>query len=70
MGASSVTGVSGFGDSQGKYKPENNSGCGCGGTTTETPTVTVRKTVCSISYKTQATAYYRVSSGARNVKAC
>lgn len=30
MGATSVTGVSGPGDSEGEYKPENSRGC-CGG---------------------------------------
>lgn len=29
MAASSVTGVSGPGDSKGKYKPENNCSCSC-----------------------------------------
>jgi hypothetical protein len=35
MGATSVTGVSGPGDSEGQYKPENSSGC-CGGRAPET----------------------------------
>lgn len=44
MGATSVTGVSGPGDSEGLYKPENSSGC-CGGSAPETDSATTEVVV-------------------------
>jgi hypothetical protein len=71
MGASSVTGVSGAGDSHGKFKPENSGSCGCGGGgQTVTPAVKVRKSVCSVSYQSQGTAHYRVTSNVRAIRVC
>lgn len=59
MGASSVTGVSGPGDSLGQYKPYLHCGgcaCGCGSPNCEPePTPPVR-TGCSVPYRSGGTS--------------
>jgi hypothetical protein len=70
MGASSVTGVSGPGASQGKYKPELHcGGCGCGGDGDETPTRTPNRPGCVVNSKgTQKTS---INVGSSNgIKVC
>lgn len=69
MGATSVTGVSGPGESGGKYKPENNCGCGCCGPDEEEPTEKV-KLGCYTRYRTQGTKTYRVGGGVVNTRVC
>ena len=68
MGATSVTGVSGHGDSGGQYKPENNCGCGCG-TPDEEEEVKV-KLGCYTRYRTQGSTTYKVSGGAGKIQVC
>jgi len=68
MGATSVTGLSGPGDSEGKYKPANNCGCGCGDAEEEE-----RKEVklgCYTRYTAQGNRTYRVSGGSASIKVC
>lgn len=68
MGATSVTGVSGPGDSDGKYKPENNCGCGCGGEEEEKkPPV---KLGCYVRTKTQGVRTYRFGGGGTSIRVC
>lgn len=52
MVASSVTGVSGPGDSKGKYKPENNCSCSCCcSNDMEEKSEKLKKKGCYITYK-------------------
>lgn len=49
MVASSVTGV-GHGDSNGKYKPENNCGCGCPAQTSSSSSASRARKSCSVRH--------------------
>lgn len=52
MVASSVTGVSGPGDSNGKYKPKNNCSCSCCcGSESDVPNINLIKKGCYKIYK-------------------
>lgn len=70
MAASSVTGV-GLGDSNGKQKPENHSGCGCcfGEKKQETGTNSVKKG-CSIRYKNSGSIAHKINSSIISNKSC
>ena len=69
MGATSVTGVSGPGDSEGKYKPANNCGCGCGDQDEEEPRERV-KLGCYTRYSTQGSTTHSVCRGGVSTKVC
>lgn len=72
MGATSVTGVSGPGDSYGKYKPELHcGGCACGcGSNCEPEAVEQPRTTCYLTYKSGGTIISRSGSAAISVKGC
>lgn len=71
MIASSVTGVSGPGDSQGKYKPKNSCSCSCAcGDQTETQQPTNKKTGCYKNYKTCVGSSYKINGGILKIKSC
>jgi hypothetical protein len=62
MAASSVTGV-GLGDSNGKQKHENHSGCGCCfGSKTDPAINTKRKTGCVVRYNSGRAIYHKIKS--------
>ena len=72
MGATSVTGVSGPGDSNGKYKPELHCGgcaCGCQGDECNPPAES-EKVGCYISYRSGGNAILRNGNSIVNVKGC
>ena len=63
MGATSVTGVSGNGDSNGLYKPELQcGGCGCGSADEPTPPVRL-PTYCTVKYGAGRMPISSTSSG-------
>ena len=68
MGASSITGVSGPGMSNGLWKPENNTGCGCGKGVTPPPSNPI-KPPCHINITTGNTTTVRVG-GIATIGAC
>lgn len=70
MGATSVTGVSGPGMSNGKFKPANNNGCGCGGKPKQSPVTTPSKNVCKVRYKTGGVGGYKSNSGGIATNTC
>lgn len=66
MGASSVTGVSGPGDSKGKFKPDNNCGCGCGCKKGDClPPAPPVKIGCYVSLKTGGSVYHKTGGSTR-----
>lgn len=68
MGATSVTGT-GTGDSGGKQKPNNHSGCSCSGSS-EPEEVTTVKTGCYIRYSAGRKTSYRTRSVGPSIKVC
>lgn len=71
MIASSVTGVSGPGDSQGKYKPKNSCSCSCAcGDQTETQQKSSKKNGCFKNYKFCGSSSYKSSAGILKIKTC
>lgn len=70
MIASSVTGVSGPGESNGKYKPANNCSCGCCGSTEEETTPVIIKNGCYKNYKLCKCTPISKSSNALKIKTC
>jgi hypothetical protein len=69
MGASSVTGVSGPGDSEGKYKPGNNCGCSCGDPDEEEPKERV-KLGCYSRAVSPGPKVYRARGGSQKIRVC
>lgn len=71
MIASSVTGVSGPGDSNGKYKPANNCSCSCccGDNKNETVEKT-KKNGCYKKYKICKNFTYKSGNASSRVKTC
>jgi hypothetical protein len=69
MGASSVTGISGPGDSHGQQKPKNHCGCGCCNNFTEEEHQAIMKRGCVVNTKASGPARYR-SGGGVTVKVC
>lgn len=70
MGASSVTGVSGLGMSNGLYKPETSAGCGCGGPATVTVAPVTVKTGCFVTVRTGNVTAIRAGSSGVTIKTC
>lgn len=72
MTASSVTGVSGPGDSKGKYKPENNCSCSCccGGEKSKENTTIIKKSGCFTKYKSCSSSIKSNYSNGINIKIC
>jgi hypothetical protein len=73
MVASSVTGLSGPGDSKGKYKPENNCSCSCCCENNKNNNSEIKKNKksCSVKYKTTSCGIIKNKSGFRlNIKIC
>ena len=68
MAASSVTGVSGPGDSLGRYKPENSCGCGCG-STEDTGTTPIVKRGCYTTLNVNCPSSYKIG-GNYGIKVC
>jgi hypothetical protein len=70
MVASSVTGVSGPGDSNGKYKPENNCSCSCCCSKKEESTENlVVKKGCFTTYKINKNLSYKFGNKLK-IKTC
>ena len=72
MAASSVTGVSGPGESNGKYKPENNCSCSCccgQNKNQEQPTKTIKKG-CYKRYSSSILNNYKISNNISGIKIC
>lgn len=72
MGASSVTGRSGPGDSRGKYKPDLHCGgcsCGCQGDDCN-PTVVKPRVVCAVRNRSGGGIAIRANNAAISVKGC
>jgi hypothetical protein len=71
VAASSVTGT-GPGDSNGKYKPQNNGSCGCTSPSTATTFKAIkRKRGCVVSHGSgNKFTQYGQSSGALKIKSC
>jgi hypothetical protein len=69
MGATSVTGVSGPGESNGKYKPDNNCGCGCGKKDEDEPQEKI-KLGCYVKHQTQGFSGYNSCTNSVNIKVC
>ncbi len=65
MGATSVTGVSGPGDSKGKAKPDNNCGCGCGCKKDCPKPINQVKVGCSVSLKVGGSISYNTGGSGR-----
>jgi hypothetical protein len=71
MIASSVTGVSGPGDSNGKYKPSNNCSCSCScGSSKEETTPVVKKNGCYKNYKYCKCSTVNKSGNVLKIKTC
>lgn len=68
MGASSVTGVSGAGDSEGLYKAANTCGCGCS-RESEEPVEPVRLG-CYVKHVAGNQAKYIAGGGATKITVC
>lgn len=72
MGATSVTGVSGPGDSHGVYKPDLHCGgcsCSCQGDNCEPPTVRPRES-CYIAYRSNGGFTFRSGTGSVTIRGC
>lgn len=72
MGATSVTGVSGYGMSHGMYKPENQCGgcgCGCTGKKCHEERRPEKKTGCYTRVRSNGSISYK-SGGGINVRGC
>lgn len=70
MIASSVTGVSGLGDSNGKYKPKNNCSCSCCGNALDQQPVNKKKIGCYKNYKICNKFNYKISKAGIVGKTC
>lgn len=71
MIASSVTGLSGPGDSNGKYKPQNNCSCSCCCDNSKKEiNLNKNKKGCFSKYKICKQTKYKLSSGSTNIKIC
>lgn len=70
MVASSVTGVSGPGDSQGKYKPKNNCSCSCCCSDQQNSNVSMEvKKGCFKTYKINKNSSYKFGNKLK-IKTC
>jgi hypothetical protein len=70
MVASSVTGVSGPGDSNGKYKPQNNCSCSCCGNNANSESAgNANKVGCYKKYKSCSGLAYK-TKGFLKIKTC
>lgn len=72
MAASSVTGVSGLGDSNGKYKPQNNCSCSCCGVAAENENKNKKiKSSCHIRYQhCESSLSSKINIGNFKIKIC
>jgi hypothetical protein len=71
MAASSVTGVSGPGDSKGKYKPENNCSCSCCCESNKNSEIIKKnKKGCFVKHKTTHRVIKNKSGFRLNIKIC
>jgi hypothetical protein len=71
MGAKSVTGVSGPGESHGRYKPDNNCGCGCGCNKgkCDKPVSSPAKLGCYVRTRAQGIGAYKTGSSS-SIQVC
>jgi len=71
MTASSVTGVSGLGDSNGKYKPQNNCSCSCcPNSVNDNLDKKNKKNSCFIRAKSCQFNYTKINIGNLKIKIC
>jgi hypothetical protein len=71
MTASSVTGVSGLGDSNGKYKPQNNCSCSCCGSIENNKEHKKIKNSCSIRHNCcDSSSSIKISGENFKIKIC
>jgi hypothetical protein len=71
MVASSVTGVSGPGESNGKYKPENNCSCSCCcGKSEPQEQLKKIKIGCYTRYSSPTSNNYKISNVSSGIKIC